>query len=152
MTTETARIAASIDETRRTEHWRDHDGRPDAHAFKSRGRVPVEVVRAQARLRTADWRNRMDRRRAPDSREIGMSLVWALITSRLSEMTHSDRDLVARMLTDLQARGYDVVEAKKTLRRMRNRYVGPSDRAGEPSETCAAPIRLSGEPEDDLPF
>jgi hypothetical protein len=151
MTTETASIAASIDETRRTAQWRDHDGRPDAHAFKSRGRTAPEVVRAQTRLRTADWRNRMDRKKSPDSREIGMSLVYALITSKLSEMTYSDHDLVARMLTDLQARGYDVVEAKKTLRRMRNRYVDPVDRQDEPSESTGAQLRLSGEA-DDLPF
>jgi hypothetical protein len=131
MTTESQRVVDAIDATRQTEHWRDHDGRPDAKAFKGRGRVALDVVRAQTRLRTADWRNRMDRKRSPDSREIGMSLVHALITSKLSEMTYSDRDLIARMLVDLQARGYDVVEARSTLRRLRNRYVAPGDRNGD---------------------
>lgn len=73
MPTETDRIAAAIDETRTTEHWRDHDCRPDAKAFRSRGRVDPQIVRSQTRLRTAAWRNQMDRRRAPDAREIGMS-------------------------------------------------------------------------------
>lgn len=131
MTMETDRIVGSIDATRKTEHWRDHDGRPDAKAFKSRGRVAPEVVRAQTRLRTAHWRTVMDRKRSPDSREIGMSLVYALITAKLSEITRSDRDLIARMLVDLQARGYDVVEARSTLRRLRNRYVAPGDRDGD---------------------
>jgi hypothetical protein len=131
VTTETDRIAAAIDETRQTEHWRDHECRPEARAFRSRGRVAPEIVRSQTRLRTAAWRNQMDRRRAPDSREIGMALVHALITSKLSEITRSDRDLIARMLVDLDARGYSVQEAKATLRRMRNRLVDPGDREGE---------------------
>ncbi|CUT11483.1 hypothetical protein BF49_2563 [Bradyrhizobium sp.] len=146
------RVVAAIDETRRTENFRNPDDRPDATVFKMRGRVPPEVIRAQTRCRTAAWRVRMDRRKAPDSRELAMSLLYALITTRLSEMTWTDKDLVARALMDLQARGYDVNEAKATLRRIRNRYVDPADRAGEPSESCAAPIRLATEPEDDLPF
>jgi hypothetical protein len=152
MTTETDRIVAAIDETRRTEHWRDNDCRPDAKAFRSRGRVPPEIVRSQTRLRTAAWRNTMDRRKAPDSREIAMALVHALITSKLSEITRSDRDLIARMLMDLHARGYDVKEAKATLRRMRNRYVGHGDRQGEPTESCGAPLKFAGEADEDMPF
>ncbi len=151
MQTETDRIAAAIDETRKTEHWRDHDCRPEARAFRSRGRVPPEIVRAQTRLRTAHWRNQQDRRRAPDAREIGMSMLHALITSRLSEITRSDKDLIARMLVDLDARGYSVVEAKATLRRMRNRYVDPGDRQGEPTESRPA-LQFAGEANDDLPF
>lgn len=151
MTTETARIAAAIDETRQTEHWRDHDCRPDARVFRSRGRVPPEIVRAQTRLRTAAWRNQQDRRKAPDSREIGMSLLHALITSKLADITRSDRDLIARMLVDLDARGYSVVEAKATLRRMRDRYVDPVDRQGEPTESMPA-RQFAGEANDDLPF
>ena len=131
MTMENDRIAAAIDETRKTEHWRDHDCRPEARAFRSRGRVDPQIVRSQTRLRTAHWRNQQDRRRAPDSREIGMALLSALITSKLGEMTYTDKDLVARMLMDLHARGYDVKEARATLRRMRNRYVDPVDRQGE---------------------
>jgi hypothetical protein len=114
--------------------------------------VPKEIVRAQTRVRTASWRVKMDSRRAPDSREIGMALVHALITTKLTAMTWTDKDLVARMLMDLQARGYDVNEAKATLRRMRNRYVDPGDRQGEATESCAPPIRLATEPDDDLPF
>jgi len=135
-TPETDRIVAAIDETRRTEHWRDHDGRPQARVFRQR-RVAPEIVRAQTRLRTAHWRTEMDRRAAPDSREIGMALVHALITTRLSEMTRSDRDILARALMDLDARGYNPVEAQRTLRRLRNRYVDNGDRA---SDTEDAPF------------
>ena len=130
MTTEVKRVVDAIDETRLTEHWRDPD-RPDARVFRGRGRVAPEVVRAQTRLRTADWRNRMDRKRAPTSAEIGMSMVFALITSRMGELTFTDKDIVSRMLMDLQDRGFSVVEARATLRRLRNRYVDRGDRDGD---------------------
>lgn len=150
---EIERIVAAIDETRRTEHWRDNDCRPDARIFKPRstGRVPPEIVRSQTRLRTAAWRNRNDARRAPDAREIGMAMVNALITSRLSELTWTDRDLLGRALTDLQSRGYSIIEVRNVLRRMRTKYVDPGDRAGEPDENCGPAIRLKGE-EESLPF
>jgi hypothetical protein len=80
-----------------------------------------------------------------------MALVYSLITSRLSEMTWTDRDLLGRALMDLHARGYSVVEARETLRRLRNRYVDLADCEGEPNESCGPAIRLQGE-EDDLPF
>lgn len=80
-----------------------------------------------------------------------MALVRALITSKLRELTWTDRDLVGRMLVDLQARGFSIEEAKKVLRRMRTRYVDPGDRAGEPDDSCGPAIRLPGE-EDRLPF
>lgn len=150
-TTEIARIAAAIDETRKTEFWRDHDCRPDAKAFRSRGRVAPEIVRSQTRLRTAHWRNQMDRKGAPDSRELAMALLHALVTTKVTEMTWTDKDLLSRALMDLQSRGYSVVEARKTFRRMRNRYVDPGDRQGEPNES-GAPSKFAGEADDDLPF
>jgi hypothetical protein len=147
------RIVASIDETRKTEYFRIPD-RPTSRTFKPKaaGRsVPAEIVRAQTRCRTAAWRVRMDSRAAPDVREIGMALVYSLITSRLSELTWTDKDILARALQDLQARGYDLHEAKATLRRLRNRMVDPGDRQGEPDDGCGKPILLQGE-EDKLPF
>ncbi|WP_375312807.1 hypothetical protein WHZ77_05875 [Bradyrhizobium sp. A5] len=147
------KIVASIDETRRTEHFRNHDDRPDARTFKPRPgrRVPKEIVRAQTRLRSAAWRVRMDSRAAPSSREIGMALVYSLITSRLSALTFTDEDIVGRALLDLQARGFSITEARNTLRRLRNRYVDPGDREGEPNESCGPAPRLPGE-EESLPF
>ncbi|MCA6098167.1 hypothetical protein [Bradyrhizobium australafricanum] len=142
------RVVEQIDRTRREEHFRIPD-RPDAQVFKPKKmgrRVPVEIVRAQTRLRSAAWRNRMDSRAAPDAREIGMALVHALITSRLSELTWTDRDLLGRALMDLHARGYSVVEAKQTLRRMRNRCVDPGDR-----EAPALKVAVES-PESELPF
>ncbi|MGY3368862.1 hypothetical protein ACVWZL_005987 [Bradyrhizobium sp. GM2.4] len=93
---------------------------------------PPEIVKAQTRLRTAAWRNRMDRRRAPTGREVGMALVAALITSSMSEiMESSDRGILAKALVDLDRRGFSVTEAKATLRRLRDRHVEHDDRKGD---------------------
>lgn len=135
--TETERKAAEIDGVRRTMFWRDPD-RPDARVLKRRDRVPPEVRRAQGRLRTAHWRSQMDRDKRPTSAQIGMSLVAALVTARPEEITETDRGIVGRMLVDLQARGYSVEQAKRTLRKMRTRYVDAGDREGEPDDR--API------------
>ncbi|MCK1336846.1 hypothetical protein IVB38_12640 [Bradyrhizobium sp. 38] len=146
------RVVAELDRTRRAEHFRDHDGRPDPRIFKPLRRVPIEVVRAQTRIRTAHWRNQMDRRKAPTASQIGMALVWALINARLPEMTWTDKDLLARALMDLQARGFSVVQAKATLRRLRNRHVHLGDRDGEPTASTGLPLGFDGKPVDDLPF
>jgi len=147
--TETERRVAELDEARRTMFWRDTD-RPDPRVLKRLDRVPPEVRRAQARLRTAHWRTKMDRDRRPTAGQIGMSLVAALVTARLDEITERDRGLVGRMLCDLQSRGYSIEQAKATLRRMRTRLVDPADRAGEPDDDCGPPIRLAGEEDNSL--
>jgi hypothetical protein len=75
--------------------------------------------------------NRLDARRAPSTHQIAMSLVVALVTSRMHELTDDDRGLVGRMLVDLQSRGFSVVESRAMLRRLRNRIVDPADRECE---------------------
>jgi hypothetical protein len=65
-------------------------------------------------------------------------------------LTWADKDILSRALMDLRARGFCVVEAKATLRRLRNRHVDPGDRKGEPSE--ASPVRKFAGEAEDLPF
>jgi hypothetical protein len=76
------------------------------------------IIRARAGLRTAHYRNRLYQRRA--------SSTYALVVAQ------------ATALADLQARGYDIVEAKSTLRKLRHRMVDPADRAVEPAEATSA--------------
>jgi hypothetical protein len=145
-----ARVAervAEIDAGRQAYFQRDPD-RPDARFIKSHGRVPPEVRKAQGRLRTSRWRSDMDRKRAPTASEVGMALAVALATtSNLRSLTGDDRNLVMRALHDLKARGYDIDQAKATMRRLRNKMMDPLDRQGEATESCAAPIGLPGEQE-----
>lgn len=119
-TCEVDRIVAMIDETRASEHFRSPD-RPDSKFVKPRRRQDPAIRRAKTRLRTANYRNRLDKRCAPSTAVIGMALVMALVTSKRSSLTDSDRDLVGRALSDLQERGFDIMEVLDTLQRLRRR-------------------------------
>jgi hypothetical protein len=132
------RIVARIDETRVAEHWRNPD-RPDGTFVRSRRRQDPKVTRAKARARTAMYRNRLDHRRAPTTYQIAMALVVALVTSRLDELTASERGLVGRMLVNLQSRGFSVVESQEMLIRLRNRMVDPADRGSETTVSAGKP-------------
>ena len=121
------RIVSQIDETRMAEHFRNPD-RPDSRFVKPRRRQDPAIRRAKGRLRTAAYRNRLDQRAAPSTTQIAMSLVVALVTSRLDALTEVDRGIVGRMLTDLQNRGFSVSESHAMLRRLRDRIVDPADR------------------------
>jgi hypothetical protein len=136
------RTVAKLNEALKTEHWRNPD-RPDAVFVKNRGRRPSEVVRAQGRIRTAAWRNSLDRRNCPTTSQIGMALIMSLVTTRQSELTEADRGIVGRALVDLVARGFDLKEAQAMLRRLRNRLVDPADRAGEPPESTSEALSPS---------
>jgi hypothetical protein len=134
------RIVDQIDKTRKTEFWRDPD-RPSREFVPVRQRQDPKIVKAKARARTAAWRNHLDRLRRPEARDIGMSLVAALVTSpHLLDLTEPEVGFVTAALADLEARGFDRAQVLKVLRRLRNRLVDPGDRAGEESESSSQPI------------
>ncbi len=140
---------AEADDVRKSYFHRDPD-RPDGRFVKQRARVSPEVRRAQGRLRTDRWRSDMDRRKAPTAEQIGMAMVVAMATSsNLRGLTRAELDLFERAFHDLKARGFDIKEAVRTMRRLRNRLVDPADRDGEPTESSVA-FAAVGEPE--LPF
>jgi hypothetical protein len=117
-----------LDLMRSTVFFRDPD-RPDGRFVREHGqRRSVDVIRAQGRLRSARWRGELDRRRAATLEQIGKSLCVALVTSNLEELTDGERSLVGRMLANLQSRGFDLLQSRKTLRRLRNRLMDPADR------------------------
>jgi hypothetical protein len=130
-----------IDEFRREHFWRDPD-RPCRQFVPVRQRQDPEIVRAKARARTAAWRNALDRRRAPEARDIGMSLVAALVTAPNlgRDMSLPEVEFVTAALADLAARGFDRAETLRVLRRLRNRMVDPGDRQGEESESTGPAI------------
>lgn len=132
---------AELDSVRSTMFYRDPD-RPTPRFVKPGRRTPPEVRRAQGRMRTARWRSEMDRRRAPTAEQIGMAMVTALATTSRGQvdLTRDDRHLVQAALHHLVANGFDIDEAKRTMRRIRNRLVDPADREGEASESCSAPL------------
>ena len=142
-------LISEMDAAKASYFQRDPE-RPDSRFVKPRRRRPAEVVRAQQRLRTARWRSEMDRRRAPTVGEVGLALATALATTSWSDaLTSLDYDLLRRALADLQARGFSIDEARRTLRRLRMRMVDPGARAGEADESCGPPIWDDGR---ELPF
>ena len=88
---------AELDAVRNAYFGRDPD-RPDASfGRRSRERVPPEVKRAKGRLRSAHWRDKLDKLRRPTVRDVGMALAHALATtSDFSKMTRADYDLLRR--------------------------------------------------------
>jgi hypothetical protein len=146
------KVVSALDETRKMEFFRDNDTRPDSRFVRDRGRQDPAITRAKARIRTAHYRNRLDRDRIPSTATIGMALVAALVTSRMIELTDDDRSLVGRMIVDLRNRGFDVVASKNMLRRLRNRMVDPAGREGEPAESTGVPLRPSSWGPDDSLF
>jgi hypothetical protein len=89
----------------------------------------------------------MDRAKRPSTRDVGLALAVALATSNRHELTVADQRLVMRALHSLQDRGFDIEQAKATMRSLRIRMLDPSERQGEANESCAAPIRLPSDPE-----
>jgi hypothetical protein len=134
------RVVGEIDRGRESEFWRDPD-RPLTRFVPARGRQDPKVIKAKARARTAAWRNDLDRMRRPESRDIGMSLVTALVRSPdLLDMTEPEVRFVTAALADLSDRGFDRAQTLKVLRRLRNRLVDPDDRHGEDSESTGPAI------------
>jgi len=124
-----------IDQMRETDLFRDPD-RPSTRFIKPRKRQDIRIRRAKGRARTSAWRNDLDRRRCPEARDIGMSLVVALVTSNdLLDMTNPEVRFVTAALADLESRGFDRAQTLLVLRRLRNRLVDSDDRQGEEVES-----------------
>jgi hypothetical protein len=113
-----------INRIRESEFWRDPD-RPSGKFVPARQRQNPEVRKAKARARTAAWRTRLDRLRRPEARDIGMSLVAALVTSPHLDHAMTDGELrfVTAALADLHERGFDLEQVKVVMRRIRRRLV-----------------------------
>jgi hypothetical protein len=126
------RTVAQIDETRIAEHWRNPD-RPNGQFVRPVRQQDPKITRAKTRARTAHYRNRLDQRGAPTTYQIGMAMVAALVTAK--RMSRSDWNLVGRALADLQSRGFDLLEMKSSLCKLRNRMVDPADREDEHAES-----------------
>ncbi|GLH79724.1 hypothetical protein SSBR45G_46330 [Bradyrhizobium sp. SSBR45G] len=110
-----------IDDIRRTVAYRDPD-RPAALFAKPVIKRSPDVVRAQGRLRTARWRAENDRLKRATLEQIGLSLAVALAKSDvLDRLTEAESSLIRDHLADLHARGFSVVEARKTISRLRRK-------------------------------
>lgn len=121
--------------------FRDPDRPNGTFTHGRRGRtVPPEVLREQGRTRVARHRMELDRRRAPTVEQMGRALIAAYaVMEDVNKMMAVELPVFNRMLVDLRDRGFDIEEAKRTLRRLRNRTVDASARQGEPDDSGAEP-------------
>lgn len=118
---EVRRIVNQLDETRRSEYFRNPD-RPDGRIRGRRQRQSPEVIKAKSRIRVAHWRNVQDERRAPTTAQIGAALVAALaLSGRINTLSPDEPGIVGAMLTDLRQRGFDMNELVATMQRLRVR-------------------------------
>jgi hypothetical protein len=137
------KVVGQIDKRRESEFWRDPD-RPSTKFVPVRRKQDPKIVKAKGRIRTAAWRNGLDRLGRPEVRDVGMALVTALVTSdHLLDMTEPEVRFVSAALADLEVRGFDRAQTLKVLRRLRNRLVDPDDRKGEDSESNGPAIVAS---------
>lgn len=123
-------LVAEIDHERESSLFRNPD-RPSTVFVKPRQREDIRVRRAKTRARTAAWRNDLDRLRRPEAHEIGMSLVAALVTSDLLNLTSAEVGFVTAALADLEARGFARDQVLLVLRRLRNRLLPDDRKVGE---------------------
>jgi hypothetical protein len=136
------RIVAELDETKLAEHFRSAD-RPNGRFVRASRRRDPAIVRAQGRIRTAHWRNRLDQRKAATTYQIAMSLVMSLVTADIRNLNRDELNLVGVAFADLQSRGFDLAEVRASLRRLRNQMVDTVDREGEETETTGPALARS---------
>lgn len=132
---EVNRIVGQIDSTRRDLFSMSNvDDAPKARAFRKREKEDPRITRAKSRLRMAAWRKRNAESRRATTDQVVRSMLLALVTSQQSDLQPSDRNLIGRVLVDLDRRGFDLHAAKSSLRKLRNDIVPPADRAGESAD------------------
>jgi hypothetical protein len=80
-----------------------------------------EVLKAGGRRRTAAWRCRLDRRRAPESATVGLALLSAVVSLRKHELDDDTAKIVNIAFADLTSRGYDRREIEAVFRRFKRK-------------------------------
>ncbi|MCW2079677.1 UNVERIFIED_ORG: hypothetical protein M2193_001852 [Bradyrhizobium japonicum] len=84
-------------------------------------RQPEALVRAKSRRRTARWRAKNDEARRPEAVTVAMSLLRAVASARLSELSPEERGVIGAALVDLHDQGYSLREVLAVCRRLRRR-------------------------------
>ncbi len=117
--TDVAQRVAELDRERQEYFFRDVD-RPSTRSVTSRSHQDPQLARANGRLRTAAWRNRVDRLRRPELRDVGMALLRALVTSPdLPHLSGPGLRILTAALTDLEGRGFDRQQIRFVCKRFR---------------------------------
>jgi hypothetical protein len=87
-------------------------------------RQPAEVVKAKSRVRAARWRSENDRVRRPETADVALFMLRALVRLHdLDNIDPEDRTLVGSALTEMLAAGYDLDQIQAVCRRLRKRVL-----------------------------
>jgi hypothetical protein len=87
-------------------------------------RQPAEVVKAKSRVRAARWRTENDRACRPETAEVALFLLRALVRLQDVETVNpDDRSIVGMMLADMVKAGYDPKQVLAVCKRVRNRVL-----------------------------
>jgi hypothetical protein len=114
-----------IDKARRQYFSRSPD-RPQGRV-RTRSRQPKEVVRAKDRLKTAAWRDKLDRLKRPEGAAVAMQfLVSTVAVAREAgldglEAFRNSEVAFQHALDELVSRGFDRDECKSVVKRLTRR-------------------------------
>lgn len=99
------------------EFFQRNSDRPDTAFTAPRKKMTVEERRAKDRLRSAVYRQNLDRRRRPERSVVANALLEELVTTyTLAELTTGEIGVVRRMFDNLVARGFDRREVEDVIR------------------------------------
>jgi hypothetical protein len=110
---------SSIDDHRAAQQAyfsRDPD-RPDTAFAAKRVPMTAEERRAKDRVRSAAYRQNLDRRRRPERSVVATALLEELVTTySFAELTSGEVGVVGRMFQNLVDRGFDRREVEDVIR------------------------------------
>jgi hypothetical protein len=130
----TDQTVAEIDRARESYFTRSTD-RPQGR-IRPRSRQSDEVKVAKSRLRTAAWRNELDKRGRPESDAVALQLLVCLIhVARDSGYEVADmpetKKAFDRMFSIMEERGFQLAEVKAVIKRL-TRRAGDRDVGHDP--------------------
>lgn len=124
MKTTIEQSVADIDEARSAYFSRNPD-RPQGRV-RTRSRKPAEILKAESRMRTAAWRDSLDKLGRPESDQVAIQLLVSLIDVaresgfEVQELPET-RKAFDRMFAVMEQRGFQRNEVEAVVKRMTRR-------------------------------
>ena len=119
---------AEIDAAREAYFARSSD-RPQGRV-RTRSRQPAEKVKAKSRLRTAAWRDSLDKRGRPETAQVAVQILVSLVeVARESGCEVEDvpetKAAFAKMFEAMVRRGFERAECEDVVKRLTRRVRRP---------------------------
>jgi hypothetical protein len=124
-----AETIATIDKVRLS-HFERAGSRPVSRSFKSPTPADKPLQKARGRLRQAAYRCSLDRKAAPESDMVGMSLLTAAVKMKKGELDAGSIRIITIAIDDLVSRGYSRTEVENVFRRIKRRLAASPAHSG----------------------